>query len=509
MKAKTIVLVLVAIIVIGGAWKLFSKKGDKVETLTVHPAPFLQQVSVSGTVVAQQEVELGFTQSGRIASVAAKVGDHVQRGALIASLENGDLAAAVAQKEAQVGKAQADLAQLLAGTRSEDVAVSTAQLRSDETAEIQARESIVNALRDAYTKADDAVHNKIDQFLDNPRGDNPQLRFQTVDVQYEVAFYAKRKTIERMLTAWATDAGALTSESNLAQAAAATQAHLADTLSLLNDANTLLSRAQATQTVTQATLSGWTSDVATARTNMNTTIAAVTSAVTVEKSAATKVETSKRALELKRAGATPEDIDAQKALIASAQADLQSARAQLAKTIILAPFAGTVTRMDDKVGAIASPGNSQIAMMSDGILQIESYVPEINVALISVGDKASITLDAYGESVVFPATIIAIDPARTLRDGVSTFKTTLAFEKIDSRLRSGMTSNVVVTTEEKNAVIAIPQRLVIDRDGKKHVVVHVGEKTEEREVATGGVSTLGTVEITSGLKDGDVVEIKN
>lgn len=489
------------------AYRTFGNGKETVETLVVHLAPFLQQVSVSGTVVAREEVELGFTQSGRIASVSATVGEHVARGTLIASLENGDLSATVSQKEAQVGKARAKLAQMVTGTRPEDIAVSLSEVASNETAHEQSKESVLNALRDAYAKADDAVHNKVDQFLDNPRSANPKLKFATVDVQYETAFYAKRRSAESMLSTWKGDLSTLSVESDLLKASNLAQADLQEIIGLINDANVLLNRASPTATITQTTLSGWITDLATSRTNLNTSSASITTAITTERAAATKLETSKKSLALKEAGSTKDDIDAAEAELSSAEADLESARAQYAKTIIVAPFAGTITRMDGKVGAIASPNVSQMGIISDGILHVESYVPEINIALISLGDKATVSLDAYGDDVLFPASVISIDPARTLRDGVSAFKTTLSFGKLDPRLRSGMTANVVVTTEEKDSVVSIPQRLVVSRGGRKYVTVRENGKAEDREVTIGTVSTLGTIEIKSGLSEGDVIVI--
>ena len=68
-----------------------------------------------------------------------------------------------------------------------------------------------------------------------------------------------------------------------------------------------------------------------------------------------------------------------------------------------------------------------------------------------------------------------------------------------------MTANVLITTEKKVNVIAIPQGIVITRDGRKFVSVKAGSDAVEREVVTGIVSSLGQIEIISGLTDGDRV----
>ena len=109
----------------------------------------------------------------------------------------------------------------------------------------------------------------------------------------------------------------------------------------------------------------------------------------------------------------------------------------------------------------------------------------------------------------FNATVAAIDPAETVRDGVSTYRTILKFTVTDQRVKSGMTANVTITAERRQDVISIPQGVVTSRDGKKFVRVLVGDEVVEREVTTGSVSSLGSIEITSGLSSGDVVVLSD
>src|SRR3989344_3894355 len=99
--AKPLVLTGTVIIIVGGGYFVFGGGGGgEAATLTIHPADFKAQVAVSGTVVSAEHVELGFSGSGRIAGVYAKVGDRVVAGSLLATIENGDLVATVAQKKA-------------------------------------------------------------------------------------------------------------------------------------------------------------------------------------------------------------------------------------------------------------------------------------------------------------------------------------------------------------------------------------------------------------------------
>jgi multidrug efflux pump subunit AcrA (membrane-fusion protein) len=200
-----------------------------------------------------------------------------------------------------------------------------------------------------------------------------------------------------------------------------------------------------------------------------------------------------------------EALSTREKTIANATAAVQSIKVEIGERTIRAPFSGVVTAVEAKVGAIASPGEVAVSLQSDDTLQIESFVPEVNIAQISVGDKARVTLDAYGEDASFEAAVVSIDPAETIRDGVSTYRAVLQFSARDERIKSGMTANVTITTDEREAIVSIPRGAVLERDGVKYVQVRTGEATEEREVTTGKISSLGNIEIVSGLSEGDII----
>src|SRR3989344_2008994 len=117
-------------------WVFFLRGGGEpsLQTLVVQRGDFLQQVAVAGTVVAAQDVDLGFAQSGRIAGIYAKVGHYVPAGTTLAAVENGDLRAAVLQKQAALSVEEAKLAALKAGTRPEQIAVTAAEVANNRVA---------------------------------------------------------------------------------------------------------------------------------------------------------------------------------------------------------------------------------------------------------------------------------------------------------------------------------------------------------------------------------------
>ncbi len=238
-------------------------------------------------------------------------------------------------------------------------------------------------------------------------------------------------------------------------------------------------------------------------------------------------------LDLRNAGYTEDQIRAQEALVNQAKASVASQRAmisqayanaqryqaELDKTMLVSPLNGIVTQIDAKVGEIvfpttAAPKQTALAtVMSEGNFQIEANVAEVDIAKVKIGDKAKITLDAYGNDVNFEASVTKIDPAETLVEGVSTYKTTFQFTNQDERIRSGMTANLDIMTDRRENVIIIPQRAVTAKDGERTVRLLVPNPQDASEppvlkevpVKTGLRGTGGQIEIIEGVNEGDKV----
>jgi len=454
---------------------LFGGGNGHVETITAARSDFAAEVSVAGTVVAAQEVDLGFSQSGRITSVNAQVGERVSQDDVLANIENGDLRAALSRAQAELFNAQT-------GTRAEEIIIAEAEVENAQIA-------LVDAINNAYRNADDAVRTKTALLFNNPRT-NPTLTFITESSNGKSAAEKVRKEIEDVLSIWKKEVDTLTPASDLSQASAHARTNLSEVSEFLSAVSTALNSAQPDAYSTQTEIDAYTADVATARASINTAQSSLTTAVAV-------LDQSKKNLALKQAGSTLSDIIV-------AEANVNAAAADLAKTIVTAPFDGIITKMDAKAGKIVTAGTPEISMISEGVFQIESYIPEVTIAQIQVGNSGTVYLDAYGSDVPFGASVIAIDPAETVRDGVSTYKTTLQFNESDPRIRSGMTANLTLTTQEKQNTIVVPQGVLIHRGEQTFVEVLVGEEIVEHEVTT-GLTSLGQIEIISGLTEGEQV----
>lgn len=143
--------------------------------------------------------------------------------------------------------------------------------------------------------------------------------------------------------------------------------------------------------------------------------------------------------------------------------------------------------------------------MSKSGFQIESYVSEKDLSLVTLGEQVSIVTDAYGPSIVFKGTVAAIAPAATTRtNGTLGYKITYQFSDTDSRIKPGLSSTVNLSGSEKENVLMVPKSAVFLKNGASFVVVKNGKKTEDRAVTIGLVGST-TDEVVSGLTAGEQV----
>jgi RND family efflux transporter MFP subunit len=261
--------------------------------------------------------------------------------------------------------------------------------------------------------------------------------------------------------------------------------------------------------INQTTLTQWKSNVSISRTNIDLSMNNLSIASNQYQSAVASLNISNSQLALTKTGATNDQIKAQDAAVEQAQANLDAAKARLSKSIILSPISGVITNVNAKVGQTMQPGETAISVISFGQYDVESYVPEADIAKIKIGDVATTTLDAYGSDTFFDTSVIKIDPGETVIENVPTYKVTLKFaSSSDNRIKSGMTANLDILTAQKNNVLAVPSRSVYSIDVQKYVKLVDPKdltKNTETKVETGIRGVDGYIEIISGLKEGDKI----
>lgn len=468
----------------------------------------VEEVSATGTVKPAESVELSFEAGGRIAWVSAPVGSHVGAGATLAALAGADAAAQLEQAKAALAVQEARLVSLRAGAKAEDIAVAETAVSGANSSLSQARLASIAAARDAYVKSDDAVHNRIDQFISNPRTPSPALPFPVSDDQLRASFLADRVAIEGLLKSWSAAVAAdqaAGAGADTGAALALARANLARVGAFLDEAADILTKAIPATSYPTASIQGFQASVASARASVSGSISALDAASAGEAAASSALASANSQLAFKKSPAASADIAAQEAQVAAARAAVDLAAAQAGKTILTAPFSGTVTKNDAHPGASALPGAPLISLISDARFQIEAYVSEADLAKIKRGEDASVKLDAYPEAEPLSARVVAIDPASTVQGGIPAYKVTLQLSSKDDRVRDGLTANVSIRTAVREEALSVPSSAVIRRADGFYVLRREASGDQLVKVSVGVETSAGRTEILSGLSEADRV----
>lgn len=210
-------------------------------------------------------------------------------------------------------------------------------------------------------------------------------------------------------------------------------------------------------------------------------------------------------LKLKQAGAAADQIAAQEAQISGAAAAMQNIRAQLAKSVLVSPIDGRLSRQDAKAGEIAPMSMALVSVISNAKFQIEAMAPEADIEKIKTGQSASVTLDADPGHKTFLAKVIAIDPVKTVIKGVSAYKVTLEFASDSPLIKNGLTANVVITVSRKTGALLIPSSAVIKQYDKEIVLIKNSQGGADQTTIITGISQNGLTEVLSGLDQSDQV----
>ncbi|MGH7141787.1 MAG: efflux RND transporter periplasmic adaptor subunit [Minisyncoccia bacterium] len=440
-----------------------------------------ETVQASGTVTPTESVDLGFQRGGAIATITVAVGDHVAAGQTLATVASADLQGELEQARANVAAEKAKLASLQTGTRPE-------QLATTDTA-------LAQQINSSYVASDNAVRTLADQFILNPETQAPSLEFQTSDSALAGTVLQERVQIEQMLVAWQKSLpsqSALASSTLLSAEAESSAKNLSRVESFLDDTSTLLTRAVVTSEVPIATLTQYETNISTARTTIANSLSSLNAAA--------------GQLSIELAGTSDQDLDAQKAAVASAAANVDTVSAELGQTVIKAPIAGTITVQNGNVGEVISAGAPIISLISDTHFEIDAYLSEADIGKVTVGQDATVTLDAY-PGQTYDAKVVAIDPAATVQNGASAYKITAQFAEDNPAIKSGLTANVSIRAATAKDALTVPSSAIITKDGRTYVLRKNASGTDDlAPVSVGIASADGTTQILSGLQAGDQIE---
>lgn len=173
-------------------------------------------------------------------------------------------------------------------------------------------------------------------------------------------------------------------------------------------------------------------------------------------------------------------------------------------TPLLAPLDGLIIVKNVVPGQVVTAADS-VLVMSDHLI-VTSQVDETDIGQIKLGQKASITLDAYPrEETPGHVTRIAFE-SKTVNN-VTIYEVEVLPDRVPDFMRSGMTANVRFAVERREGVLLMPVEALRQEGAATAVLVPnpAGKGPPETREIKVGLTEGKDVEVTSGLKDGETI----
>lgn len=170
-------------------------------------------------------------------------------------------------------------------------------------------------------------------------------------------------------------------------------------------------------------------------------------------------------------------------------------------TPVIAPINGTIILRSVESGQSFTNTDS-IFTMADR-LTVKAQVDETDIALIKIGQKVMIFLDAYPNDPV-EGKVVHVAYDATITNNVTTYIVDVLPDNVPDFMRSGMTASVNIEVSKNENVLLLPMTAVkTDQEGSR-VRIKNGEKSSVVPVET-GADDGKLIEIKEGLQDSDIV----
>lgn len=184
---------------------------------------------------------------------------------------------------------------------------------------------------------------------------------------------------------------------------------------------------------------------------------------------------------------------------AKAQANL--ARKHLANTEIRSPIAGHIKKKLVSAGEVLRDKTPLFIVVKNDPLKFQGSVPESYAPHIRIDQDIVIYIDAFPNESL-SGKIIRTSPSIDMQTRTLSIEALIPNPK--SSLKSGFFAKAVIVMKEEKDIPFIPEASVYSFAGINKVYVIAEGMARERSVKT-GMRDAGMVEITNGLKPGEIV----
>jgi multidrug resistance efflux pump len=419
---KRLIPVLILAILIGAGVVWWTTQRDAAGSGLAAP-----DITGSGAIEAEI-VAITTETGGRIVATHADEGDEVERGDQLVELDTSLLEAKQNQLEAALATARANLAEVSAPPRAEDVAAAEAEVKQARAA----RNGAYTVWREMSSIVEDPLELKAQ--IDVARGEVAVLEksveaaeaeLKTAEIQRDEAA-RNQLNDEAMTMSQVAVKQADAARANLAAARAelaGAQSQLALLIAMRDKPLTLITQANAAQMVYEQADAG----LLVAKANLASV----------------------------KAGPMGEDVAIAEAQVDQAEAALASVGVQLDKLKLTAPRDGIITDRSANPGELATSGATLMNLGDLDQVTLTVFIPETQIGRVLVGQTARVEVDAYAGEVFEGAVTFIAPEAEFTPKNVQTeeervnlvFAVKITLDNPDHRLKPGMPADAEIISD--------------------------------------------------------------
>ncbi len=209
-----------------------------------------------------------------------------------------------------------------------------------------------------------------------------------------------------------------------------------------------------------------------------------------------------KTLETTKNGTTEQQLKISQNNIEQKQLALDQTKKNLEDLQIIAPFDGTLRKIDFKVGdKVTSSDEKYVYLENPNLVEVSISLDQIDVVNVKPGMSVEVILDSY-PGVTFDWVLGDIDSTPTTTNGVVSYTVKVTIDKWAFIMYSGMTASVKIIVEDKQNILVIPTTYIQSQVGTKFVLDKNSKQIEIQAGITDGTMT----EVISWLTEGITIK---
>jgi len=190
----------------------------------------------------------------------------------------------------------------------------------------------------------------------------------------------------------------------------------------------------------------------------------------------------------------------------SQQKAVAQMKAQLAKTMVVAPISGTVDEILTDRGEVVSPGRGIVRVVNLSNMYISTSVPESYIGKLKVGTTVQVDLASLGKTYTGKVRQVA----NNINPNNRTFGIEVSVPNTDNLLRPNQVAKLKIIDYTSKDAIVVPTN-VIQQDAKNQQFVYIADQVNgksgvaKKVIVKTGQSGNNVTEILSGLSGNEAI----